>query len=263
MKKNMKQKKRKQTSASYSFKNTKELFIIFLIFSLFSLFFCFIYYRLATSFSFVDEFNNIVAGYFMLQGSKLYTDVFFNHQMLMPYISYAIQKVTHPNSLYQLIIIHRIVIIITSILSGLLLCFRFRLAGLAFFILYESIKYYLFGFLFLAESMIVYPLVYLFGISLLKLDKNQKIFVFDYILAGIFTWFVIFSREPYIPLAIVLYSAILVGNLDRKIKMISISILVILSTISLGLVASKEYIVDLFEVNIDSLGTIEAYQSVF
>ncbi|MBI4066380.1 hypothetical protein HY411_01545 [Candidatus Gottesmanbacteria bacterium] len=164
-------------------------------------------------------------------GKRLYTDFFFNHQPLPAYISWAIQSLYQPQSIYELVYRHRMVLIYYFVAADLLLTLRFGLAGFAFAVLYETTKGYVFGERFLAESMVVYPLVYLFGLSILPMLSSrprndvrgklptgfsvQNLYQFNMfsiieaVLAATATWFVVFSREPYVPLALFLFGVYL------------------------------------------------------
>ena len=146
-----------------------------------------------------DDCFNIVAGYFLGQGKHLYSEIFFNHQPLPAYISFLIQQFYQPQSIYELIYRHRMVLIGFFALADVFLVLRFGIVGFAFALLYETTKGFLFGERFLAESMIVYPLVYLFGLM-----WQKKRYWFEPVLVAIAAWFVVFSREPYVPLAIFL-----------------------------------------------------------
>jgi hypothetical protein len=215
---------------------------------LFLLFIASIYYRHATTFSFVDEYTNIVVGYFINHGQKLYTNVFFHHQLLIPYISAIYQQLIHPNSLYILMRDHRLMIIIFSLLFDILLIARFRYLGIGFSLFFEPLKYYLFGNLFLAESFVVYPLTYLLGLAYEKL-KKKKISVFDLLLSALFTWFVLFMREPYTPLAIGFFAFILITTKNIKKSVFPLILFLVLTGITLLSVSLKDYIFQVFIVN--------------
>lgn len=163
-----------------------------------------------------DDCFNIAGGYFLSLGKQLYTDFFFNHQPIPAYISWAIQSLYQPQSIYELIYRHRMVLIYYFAIADVVLTLRFGLAGFAFAVLYETTKGYVFGERFLAESMIVYPLVYLFGLSLrgerslaVARDKLRNLIHIEHVLAAIAAWFVVFSREPYVPLALFLFGVYL------------------------------------------------------
>ncbi len=186
-----------------------------------------------------DDCFNIAGGYFLSMGKRLYTDFFFNHQPLPAYISWAIQTIYQPQSIYELILRHRMTLIYYFAAADLLLTLRFGLAGFAFALLYETTKGYVFGERFLAESMIVYPLVYLLGLSIqrtvLRLNLVQTRFNLfnnfsasaEVILAAVAAWFVVFSREPYVPLALFLFGVYLWRL--QKGRMLALVVFLVLS----------------------------------
>ncbi|MBI4091940.1 MAG: hypothetical protein HY427_01905, partial [Candidatus Levybacteria bacterium] len=95
------------------------------------------------------------------------------------------------------------------------------------------------------------------GIVLLKFS-DRKLFPIDYCLTPIFAWFVIFSREPYAPLALFLFATILWGKFD-KIKKISIAIFAVFSTITLLYISDlKGYFFNIVTVNYSTVFTSEA-----
>src|SRR3990167_11031988 len=98
-----------------------------------------------------DDCNNFMRGYFVLKGRTLFSEVFSGHMPLMSYLSTVIQKFTSPDSIYHLLLYHTLFLFILTILSGVILIFRFKWVGLAFVLLYESFNIYLFGDRFLAE----------------------------------------------------------------------------------------------------------------
>lgn len=155
-----------------------------------------------------DDCFNIAGGYFIGLGKRLYSDFFFNHQPIPAYISWAIQTIYQPQSIYELIYRHRMTLIYFFMIADALLVLRFGFAGFAFAMLYETTKGYLFGERFLAESMIVYPMVYLWGI-IMSLTNRQKLHWVESILTAGAAWFIVFSREPYVPLGLFLFGVYL------------------------------------------------------
>ncbi|MBI4100268.1 hypothetical protein HY439_00805 [Candidatus Microgenomates bacterium] len=212
-------------------------------------------YQKTVSFGCFDDCANYSVGYFMTKGRAIYTEIPFNHQPLMLYLSYLIQTILKPVSLTQLLLFHRFSLFIFSLLMGLLILWRFRLSGFAFILFYELTKYYLFGERFLAESFIVYPLVYLFGLMWHRLG-GKNIFPIDYFLAGIFTWFVIFSATPYIPLALILYILFLGWGLSR-IKIVSLLLFSLLSLSILSTISLPDYFFNIFTINSQTVGKSE------
>lgn len=221
------------------------------IFIIFAVYFClitFFYYQKVGAFGCFDDCFNFMGGYLLVKGSQIYSGFFFNHQPLMAYISFAIQKIFQPQTLYQLVLYHRLFLFGFSFLMGNLLIFRFRWLGLGFLLVYESTKFYIFGDRFLAESFIAYPMTYLLGLVLIKFSKG-KLKPYDYIISGVFTWFVIFMREPYIPIATALYIFILIKNDNFRFKIISILTFGFLALATLISIPLRDYILNIVVYN--------------
>lgn len=208
----------------------QKLLILFLF--IFFPIICWIYYQRVGTFSLGDEWNNWVPAFFMQKGRTLFSQVFHNHQLLPVYISFILQSLFHPTTLYKLVFLHRGFVIAWSILFNLLIIYRFGLRGAGFVFVYELTKYYVFGNLFLAETLLVYPLVYLFGQTFEKL-KGIKLTKIELILSSICAWFIIFAREPFMPIAIILYSFLLWETKRSRQLLVSIWLFVILCSITL------------------------------
>lgn len=231
--------------------NKKVLFplSVFLFFSLFFILVFKAYYQQFGAFGCFDDCFNFVAGRFMLNGRSLYSGIFFNHQPLAAYISYVIQGISSPQNAYQLVFDHRVFMLFFSFALDILLILRFGLPAAGFVVFYEITKFYFFGDRFLGEALIVQPLVYTLGIAWEKLQKN-KLFFFDFLLAGAFSWFAVFMREPYIPVALFIFAFILWGKKFSKLKIISLFIFLSLSIITLGFINLSEYFFQVFKLNI-------------
>lgn len=128
----------------------------------------FFYSQKALSFRFIDEEDNFVIGKYLLKGEKIYGDLITNHQPLTYILSAGVQQATHPNSVYLLVLRHRQAVIIWSMLWSLLLIFYFGKRLLIFIVIFELSKIYLLGNLFLAESLVIYPFLFLTGLVLFK-----------------------------------------------------------------------------------------------
>lgn len=128
---------------------------------------------------FVDEEDNLVLGKYLREGEKLYSDLFSHHQPLAYIFSAGIQEVTDPNSLYLLTKRHREFIILYSIIWSGFFIYKFGFPLLLFTIIYELNKFYIFGNLFLSESLAVYPIIYIVSMVLIKeKDYSRKEMVF-------------------------------------------------------------------------------------
>jgi len=218
------------------------------------------YYSRLTEFHFVDEINNIAVGYFMVKGKALYSGVFFNHQMLMADISYFLQLLLHPNTLYKLIFYHRLFVFIFSLIMDILLIWRFRWKAVGFVLFFETFKYYLFGDLFLAEALIVQPLVYLLGVALEAIDKKTIKFS-DLILGSVFAWFVIFMREPFVPVALLLFVFLFFFKSTRRNKLLSLILFFILSFATLFSVNLRDYFFQVITINSNTIAAFDAKQN--
>src|SRR3989344_3313169 len=135
-----------------------------LIFGLIFLLFTGYFYReQSLSFKFVDEEDNFVFGKYLSKGEKLYDDLISNHQPLPHIFSGLVHNLTNPNTTYSLLVKHREAVIVWGIIWSLILIYYFKFRALIFIIIYELTKIQLLGNLFLAESFVVYPLLYLSG----------------------------------------------------------------------------------------------------
>lgn len=207
-----------------------------------------VYYQRIGAFGCFDDCFNIAAGYFISEGKTLYSEIFFNHQPLMPYLSFLIQKVFNPETIYQLILYHRVFILTFSFLMDVLIILRFGLVGLGFAVLYELTKFYIFGDRFLPEALVVYPMVFLFGLVWLKL-KGEVISKWESIISAVFTWFVVFMREPLVPLALILYASLLWTKSFSKKHQLSLIFFCGLSLATIILLPIKDYVFNVFQVN--------------
>lgn len=181
-----------------------------------------IFSQRSLAFGCFDDCSNYLAGYFMLHGKVLYSQIFFNHIMGMAYFSYVIQFLHNSINIYDLVLTHRQAIMMVGFIFHILIIKRFKWTGALFVVLYELSKFYLFGDRFLGESIAVYGAVFLMGLVWEKLQE-KKLSFFDYAISGIFTWLIIFTREPYIPLALILYGIILWRKVEMA-KIFSVSI---------------------------------------
>lgn len=205
-----------------------------------------------SAFGCFDDCFNFLGGYFTANGKIIYKDFFFNHQPVPALISYVIQTATHPINIFELILRHRQFLLLFGFLFNILFLIRFKYLALPFIVIFELSKFYIFGDRFLAEGLIVYPLVYLLGIVLLRLFK-RKPYAIDYLLCAVYGWFVIFSREPYVPLALFLLILIFWGKFSQ-IKKISITLFGFLTFLLLFYIGDiKEYFFNVVTFNLEAV----------
>lgn len=230
-----------------SVENRLTILYIFLFVSAL-LFSSYLYFLKTSSFHFTDEYTNMIQGYFMTQGRSLYQDIFSHHQTLPNYMSFVIQKLLPNLSLYQLITYHRLFMILYGIVMSTALFLRFGKKAVAFTVIFETTKFFLFGNLFLAESFVVYPLCYLTGLIIEK-AHGQKIIKGDYILSFIAVWFIIFMREAYVPAAVLLLTYIFWTKEELRTKLFGLSIMIGLVVLTLLTLPLKIYFYNVFTLN--------------
>jgi hypothetical protein len=187
----------------FNFINKKFVSFVLLIFTFgFLVTTTFAYQNKSLSLHFVDEEHNFALGKWLLQGDRLYSDLFSNHQPLAHIGSAAIQTITEPNSIFLLVKRHREFMIGFSALFSLFLVWRFGWPLFIFVAIYEPTKIFLLGNLFLSEALIIYPLIFILSILFLgtkQLKRWESIFV-GFSLASI-----VFLLAPTWPLAFVLF----------------------------------------------------------
>ncbi len=169
----------------------------------------------------------------------------------MAYLSALIQYVTKPDLLYLLIYQHRMALIWFSMVMGGVLTLRFGLIGFGFTLLYEATKGYLFGDRFLAEAFIVYPLVYLIFLSFLDRPHVPIARVMESVWVALSVWFVVFAREPYVPLALVLFGIQVIGlwKNSRKMALVTVAVFLLLSIGTIATHDIKEYFYNVITLN--------------
>lgn len=207
------------------------------------------YQASALSFHFVDEEDNIVLGKYLLQGEKLYSDLFSHHQPLAYIFSAGIQEVTSPNTLFLLIKRHREALIFWSIVWGVLLVLRFRLLMLLTLFIYEPLKIFLLGHLFLSESLVVYPLAYIF--SWLFLIKKVALWEVSFLGFCLSLSFLLLS--PIWPLMGVVAGYILMKIRNEKLSRLSyfwfLGGVVLPVILTLNFISIPDYFFNAFYIN--------------
>lgn len=180
--------------------------------------------KYSQSFHFVDEDEHFVVGSFMNKGYHLYSDLSANHQPLTYLPSALAQWVFQPKTLFTLFKTGRETILILGLLGGVWLTFQYGFIALPFILFYEFTKYFLFGNLFLSESLIIYPLVYLLG-ECYKITfysykpKNWQVIGFAFA-----TFFISFNLLPMLPALMLLGLIYLIKIKQKKLLIVSLII---------------------------------------
>lgn len=226
--------------------NIRKLILVLL--SFFALIFIGYFYENKVSYiHFVDEEENMVSGKYILQGEKLYSGIFATHQPVSYVLSAGIQKVTDPTSIFLLIKRHREFMIAWSVIWAVFLIWRYGLWTAPAVLGFEISKIFLLGNLFLPESLVIYPLLYLVGLTLdlAKIKKIENLFI------GLIFGLVFFLLSPLWPLLCILA---LIFLLKSKSFSFANTLLVIAGFAAIILLVTPfvywpGYIRDVFEFN--------------
>lgn len=171
------------------------------------------------SFRFVDEEYNFAIGKYLSSGEKLYEDIITNHQPLTHILSFGVQKLFPANSTYELVANHRKAVILWSSIWSLIIVYYFELGALFFIIIFELTKVQLLGNLFLAESLSVYPIITLIGLTFFSKKEFGKI---ELILWGICFTGVLFFLAPMYPFSIFIFFLLILKYKNNLSKIIPI-----------------------------------------
>lgn len=195
---------------------------------------------------FVDEEDNLVLGHFLLNGQKLYSDLFSHHQPLAYILSAGCQLLTAPENIFMLIKRHREFMIAWSVLWSTVLIWRFRERTIIPLIIYETSKFFLLGSLFLSESLAVYPILFL----ILFLLEEKKPKTLEFIIAGFSMGFSALMLAPAWPL-LAAYFFLLIWIKKINLKQIIYLILAGLTPIFIALpfIDLQHYFRNVFYIN--------------
>ena len=190
------------------------------------------------SFYFQDETEHVTLGWMLQRFDKdLYIDISSNHQPLPILVGAAFSKVIKFNSLFQLIERTRLLMFAFGMLGSLFLSIRFKWSGLLSSILLQSVIYYYFGWHVLAESLVV-PMIQFMMLSLWSLYHTKKvtkwIFIFDAVVMGLSSWWIIFSLLalwPFVLVVNLIYALLLFKKHQLKLFTISSSMVLLLTGI--------------------------------
>lgn len=171
---------------------------------------------------FVDEDDNIVIGNLIKEGKILYKDVFTQHQPTLYYLSTVIQKATPTDNILMTIKRHREFMIIWSVFWVVLLTARFGWTALLPASVLELVKILVLGNLFLAESLVIYPLVYFVAYIF---SQSSYRYTLETLIAVVLFWGIFFSLAPLWPL-LVFTLAWLFTKTDNK-KLLGFATLII------------------------------------
>lgn len=206
------------------------------------------YHLKINAFGCFDDCSSFITGYFINQGKQLYSEIFFNHQPLTGLMSGEIQRIFQPVNIYDLVLKHRQTLWIFSFLWVGFMSVRFGLPAVLFAILYEPVKFYIFGDRYLGEAFTVYPVAYLIFVLLIP-AKNRFSNYSDAIFSAIAAWIAVFEREPYVPLALALYVTVIFTGLRGIPRKLSMGIFAVLSALLVLSFPLQDYYYNIVTIN--------------
>lgn len=159
----------------------------------------FITEKSSQSFHFVDEDDHLAIGNYINQGYKLYRDISTNHQPLVYILSSLTQQVSQPSTLFLLVKQGRESVFLFSFFCSLFLIFELGPVFLFFLLFFELTKFFIFGNLLLAESLVIYPLIFIISECFKALFYTYKPKKINQIIFGLANFLIIFNLLPLIP----------------------------------------------------------------
>ncbi|MDP2632756.1 MAG: hypothetical protein Q8P25_03465 [Candidatus Curtissbacteria bacterium] len=188
------------------------------------------------SFRFGDESEHLTPGWMMANhGSKLYTDISTNHQPIPIIASFLFFKTVDPPNLFMLIERVRQFMLVISFIGAFILVIKFRMLGLVSVLLTETVTFWLFGYHLLAESIALYPTMFIMGntaeVIFWKKQQNKQLFKkIEPIIFGLCIFLIAFSLLPSVPF-LALASIVYLYHAkpeDRKLVLLSVLVPTIL-----------------------------------
>ena len=207
------------------------------------------------SFRFGDESEHLTPGWMMANfGTRLYTELHTNHQPIPILTSLVFFKTVKYPNLFMLIERVRQFMLAISFIGALVLIFRFGLVGLVSVLLIETAAFWLLGYHVLAESLALYPTMFILGVIAKRLFwENQKtsktMKPAENVLFGLCIFWIGFSLLPSWPF--LFFSTLvyfrLIDHKSRKVTLISL----VLPTVFLFMIIDiRGWFNDTFMINI-------------
>ncbi len=158
--------------------------------------------KYSQSYHFVDEDEHFVIGNYINQGYRIYTDLSANHQPLIYLYGALVQKIAHPQTLFSLFKSARMSVLMWSVIGAIWLVSQFGFIMLPFILFYETTKVFLFGNLFLSESFVIYPLIYVLAECFKLTFSHYRPKKWQVIIYGLANFLIVFNLLPLIPVLV-------------------------------------------------------------
>lgn len=220
------------------------------------------------SFRFGDESEHLTPGWMMAKwGTKLYTELSTNHQPIPILTSLVFFKTVKYPNLFMLIERIRQFMLAISFIGALVLVIKFRLVGLISALLIGTVAFWLLGFHVLAESLTLYPTIFIMGITVKHIFwRNQQMSTIfqttENILFGLCIFLIGFSLLPSWPFLIISSTVyfFLIDARSRKVTVLSAAIPTVLLFLIIDL---KEWFNDTVITNLKYFIPYEAEANNF
>lgn len=224
------------------------LFVLVVIFYFFQLYRATVNY--AQTENFADENDHMIGGYFISKGKQLYKDMSVVHQPLSYYLSATVQKLTKSNSIFLFVKHQREMVWAYSLFWNVLYFVFFGKILLIFTLIFELSKYWFLGNLVLAESLAVYPLVFLFGMVIKKCILDSRLRPIDVVAFSIATFTAVFLLLQIWPAIFALNLILLIANRkEKRLILWQIVPFLILTGILFLVVPFSNYVQEVFIYN--------------
>lgn len=197
--------------------------------------------------NFVDEDDNLVIGSTLNHGNKLYQNIYSQHQPIQFVLSGMLQKLTKPDNILVNIKWHREFMLLWSFGWVTLLVLRFGTPLLGTAIILELTKISFLGNLFLAESFVLYPILYL--MAYFYINQRQTLDI-EQVFVIALMYFIALSLAPLWPLLFI-FVIWLIYTSSARLRLITYSLLVgLIYLIPLTqFVNFSDYFHDVFTIN--------------
>lgn len=192
----------------------------------------------AHSFYFEDETEHVTLAWMMRNyDSTLYRDLSTNHQPLPILVAFLFLSVIKFTTLFRFISLLRLGMILISAAGAGIVIWRFKLQGLLSVIVLETIKVYFLGYHLLAESLVIYAVVFLTALLI------EKIFIHpaqtslhdtvDAILSAVAIWIIGFNLAMLWPFLIISLIMLFWVSTNHSKKIFGLTALILVASIFL------------------------------
>jgi len=155
--------------------------------------------RSAVKNRFGDEIAHVVTGHLLINRKKIYKETQNNHQPLVYVFAGATEKLTNPDSFFQLMRRTREAVFLYSAIWSIVFIYFFGIRVIPFIILFEILKFANLGHMLLGESLAVYPYIFLIATLTQRLFITDKVSRLRLVFISFSAFLVLFTLLPLWP----------------------------------------------------------------